>query len=181
MLAGWNDTARAVPAVTLPGLFAAQAARTPDAVAVTAGDTCVTYRELGERAGRVAGFLAGQGIGPEQVVAVVMERSAELVTTLLGIVQAGAAYLPVDPGYPAQRVSFMLADARPALVLADPASAAAASAAAAAGDLPVPVRVLAPADLAPGGPPAGGPPAGGRVAARAPGLRDLHLRVHRGA
>ena len=65
------------------------------------------------RAGRLAGVLAGLGAGPEAVVAVVMERSAGLVAALLGVLKAGAAYLPVDPGYPAERIAFMLADARP--------------------------------------------------------------------
>ena len=110
---GWNDTARVVPAVTVPGLFAAQVARAADAVAVVCGDACVSYGELDAAAERLAGVLAGLGAGPESVVAVVMGRSVQLVTALLAVLKAGAAYLPVDPGYPAGRVAFMLADARP--------------------------------------------------------------------
>ena len=68
-------------------------------------------------AGRLAGVLAGLGAGPESVVAVVLERSLLLVTALLAVAKAGAAYLPVDPGYPAERIAFMLADARPAVIV----------------------------------------------------------------
>ncbi len=124
VLEDWNDTAAEVPAGTLADLFEAQAARTPDAVAVSCEGISVSYRELDARAGRVAGVLAARGAGPESVVAVVMDRSAELMAALLGILKAGAAYLPVDPGYPGERVAFMLADARPAVVLADEVYAA---------------------------------------------------------
>ncbi|HXL95473.1 MAG TPA: condensation domain-containing protein, partial [Streptosporangiaceae bacterium] len=124
VLQGWNDTAVPVAAGTLPGLFEAQAARTPDAVAVACEGVQVTYAELDAAAGRVAGVLAARGAGPESVVAVVMDRSAALVTALLGVLKPGAAYLPVDPGYPAQRIAFMLQDARPGCVLADDVHAA---------------------------------------------------------
>ena len=84
---------------------------TPDAVAVVCGERVVSYGEL-DAAGGPAGGAAGRaGAGPERVVAVVMERSAELVTALLAVLKTGAAYLPVDPGYPAERIAFMLADA----------------------------------------------------------------------
>ena len=96
----------AVPAGGVPELFGAQAAACPDAVAVVCGDAVVSYGELDARAGRLAGLLAGLGAGPERVVAVVLDRSAELVIALLAVLKAGAAYLPVDPGYPAERVGF---------------------------------------------------------------------------
>ena len=83
----------------------------------------VTYAGLDVAAGRLAGLLVSRGAGPESVVAVLMERSAGLVTALLAVLKAGAAYLPVDPGYPAERIAFMLADAAPVLVLADTATA----------------------------------------------------------
>ena len=124
VLAGWNETARGVPALTVPELVAAQAARAPDAVAVTCGDQCLTYSGLQAASGQVAGVLAGAGAGPEPVVAVVMDRGIALVAVLLGVLEAGAAYLPVDPGYPAERVGFMLADAGVAAVVADAAGAA---------------------------------------------------------
>ena len=114
----WNDTGAVVPAVTVAGLFGAQAARTPDAVAVADGDSVVSYGVLDAAAGRLAGVLAGRGAGPERVVAVAMDRSADLVAALLAVAKAGAVYLPVDPGYPAERVAVMLSDARPVVMVA---------------------------------------------------------------
>ncbi|HEY5985399.1 MAG TPA: amino acid adenylation domain-containing protein, partial [Streptosporangiaceae bacterium] len=117
ILSDWNDTAREVPAATVPELFAAQAARAPDAVAVVFADTAISYGKLDTAAARLARLLVARGAGPERVVAVVMDRGAELVTALLAVLKAGAAYLPVDPDYPAERVAFMLADADPVCVL----------------------------------------------------------------
>jgi amino acid adenylation domain-containing protein len=127
VLTGWNDTAEAVPAGTVPELFAAQAARTPDAVAVTADDGSLTYAQLDGRANRLARVLAGAvegggrtaGAGQENVVAVLMERSAALVVALLAILKTGAAYLPLHEGMPAERTRWMLADAGARLLLAD--------------------------------------------------------------
>jgi non-ribosomal peptide synthetase component F len=112
-----NDTSRPVPAATLAGLFEAQVARTPDAVAVTCGNDALTYAQLSAAANRLAWLLIEHGIGPDQVVAVAMPRSAQMVGALLGVVQAGAAYLPVDLEYPAEHVARMLADAAPAMLL----------------------------------------------------------------
>ncbi len=123
LVAGWNDTAAPVPQGTLAVLFEAQVARTPDAVAVSCEGVQLSYQGLDDAAGRVAEVLAGLGAGPGSVVAVVMDRSAALMAALLGVLKAGAAYLPVDPGYPVDRVAFMLADAEPAVVLADEAYA----------------------------------------------------------
>ncbi|MGD0555204.1 MAG: amino acid adenylation domain-containing protein, partial [Streptosporangiaceae bacterium] len=113
----WNETEAPAPETTLPELFGQQAALNPDAAAVACGDTSVSYGELNARANRLARLLVLRGVGPESVVAVVMDRSAELVTALLAVLKAGAAYLPVDPTYPAERVAFMLADASPQCVL----------------------------------------------------------------
>jgi amino acid adenylation domain-containing protein len=118
VLAGWNDTGRVVPGVTLPVLLEAQAALCPDAVAVVSGDVTLSYGELNGRANRLARLLVSRGAGPESLVAVVMERSADLVVALLAVLKAGAAYVPVDVSYPAGRVRFMLADASPAVVVA---------------------------------------------------------------
>ena len=112
VVAGWNVTAGPVPAVMVPGLVAAQAARVPDAVAVACGDGQLSYGELWARAGRLAGVLAAAGAGPETVVGLCLERGVEMVTAMLGTWLAGAAYLPLDPGYPARRLGFMLADSR---------------------------------------------------------------------
>ena len=113
----WNDTTTAGPDLTLAELFAAQAARTPNAVAVSCADMTWSYGELDAASDLVAAYLTGLGAGPEQVVAVAMPRSAELVAAILGVTKTGAAYLPVNPDYPAERIAFMLADARPALIL----------------------------------------------------------------
>ncbi|MFE2431940.1 amino acid adenylation domain-containing protein [Streptomyces sp. NPDC059373] len=126
-LVEWNDTAREIPALTLPELFEAQVVRAPDAVAVVGGDVALTYAELEARANRVAHWLIGRGVGPEDRVGVLMERSADLVAVLLGVLKSGAAYVPIDPGYPADRIAFMLADTSPALVVCTSRTAEAAT------------------------------------------------------
>ncbi|MBL1087673.1 amino acid adenylation domain-containing protein, partial [Streptomyces actinomycinicus] len=103
--------------VTLPGLFEARAAARPHTVAVVSGRTTTTYGELDERANRLAHHLIGQGIGPEDIVALALPRSAELVVAVLAVLKAGAAYLPLDPQYPPARLAHMLTDARPGLLL----------------------------------------------------------------
>ncbi|MEU8380800.1 amino acid adenylation domain-containing protein [Streptosporangium sp. NPDC048865] len=114
----WNATAADFPAgATLHGLVEAQVERSPDAPAVTFRGESLTYRELDERAAGVARVLRGSGVGRGSLVAVCAERSAELVTGLLGVLKTGAAYVPLDPGYPADRLAFMLSDAGAAVVL----------------------------------------------------------------
>nr|WP_243436612.1 non-ribosomal peptide synthase/polyketide synthase [Streptomyces sp. FH025] len=116
-----NETAREVGAVPVPQAFAARVAVAPDAVALVGGDVALTYRELNARANRFAHALVARGVGPEQVVAVALPRSVESVVAVLGVLKAGAAYLPVDPSYPRARIAFMLDDARPSVVVDDPA------------------------------------------------------------
>jgi len=111
VLDAWNNTAKTVPSVTAPELFEQQVSKTPDAVAVTADDLTLTYAELNERANRLAHYLIGQGLGPENIIAVAIPRSASLIVALLAVLKSGAAYLPVDADYPAERVEYMLADA----------------------------------------------------------------------
>ncbi|MFE7524990.1 amino acid adenylation domain-containing protein [Kitasatospora sp. NPDC057542] len=103
----------------LPAAFAAQAARTPEAVALVCGDTRLTFAELNSRANRLAHRLRAAGAGPESVVALALPRSAETVVAMLAVHKAGGAYLPLDAEYPAERTAHMLADARPALALTD--------------------------------------------------------------
>nr|WP_052478143.1 non-ribosomal peptide synthetase [Kibdelosporangium sp. MJ126-NF4]CEL16415.1 Siderophore biosynthesis non-ribosomal peptide synthetase modules @ Bacillibactin synthetase component F [Kibdelosporangium sp. MJ126-NF4]CTQ90367.1 Siderophore biosynthesis non-ribosomal peptide synthetase modules @ Bacillibactin synthetase component F (EC 2.7.7.-) [Kibdelosporangium sp. MJ126-NF4] len=113
----WNDTTAPVPAVTVPDLLAAQAARTPDAVALRHGAETVTYRDLHCRARAVAAQVIAAGVGPEDLVAVSLPPSPALLVALLGVLEAGAAYVPVDPGYPAERIELLLRDTRPALMV----------------------------------------------------------------
>ncbi|MDX3071016.1 non-ribosomal peptide synthase/polyketide synthase [Streptomyces sp. MI02-7b] len=117
VLEEWNATGRAVPEPTLPELFRAQAAATPSATALLFEDTAVGYAELDARVERLAHALAGAGVGPESTVAVALPRSAALVVTLLAVHRAGGAYLPLDTDYPAERLAFMLSDARPVCVV----------------------------------------------------------------
>jgi non-ribosomal peptide synthetase component F len=109
---------------TIVSLFEAQAARTPDAPAVAAADARLSYAELDARATALAGRLTARGVGPEQVVAVAVPSSALAIVALLGVLKAGAAYLPVDVAYPARRIAFMLADARPAALITTAQAAA---------------------------------------------------------
>ncbi len=125
VLAACDDTAVELPSATVAELIAAQVAGTPDAPALVCGDVELTYAELDARVSRVARLLVARGVGPEQVVAVVMPRSVELVVALLAVCQAGGAYLPIDVTYPGERIGFMLSDAAPACVLTTEAGASA--------------------------------------------------------
>ncbi|CAG6399283.1 amino acid adenylation domain-containing protein [Streptomyces cocklensis] len=116
--AAWNDTAADFPEdATLHGLVLARAAATPDAPAVCFEGSTLTYGELAERAHRVAGRLRREGARPGRIVAVCAHRGPDLVAALLGVLVSGAAYLPLDPDHPADRLAFMLADAEPVAVL----------------------------------------------------------------
>ncbi|MDP5311600.1 non-ribosomal peptide synthetase [Streptomyces poriferorum] len=123
MLVDWNRTELDMPAELLPELFEAQVARTPDETAVVFRNATVTYRELNGRVNRLARLLVEHGVGPEDIVAVVLPRSVDSVVALLAAMKAGAVYLPVDPTYPAERTSFMLTDSAPALVVTSGAAA----------------------------------------------------------
>lgn len=119
-----------LPARTLPELLDAAAGRHRDAVAVTDASLSLTYRELDDRANRLARLLIEQGAGPERVVGLMLGRSAETVVAMLAVLKAGAAYLPLDPAYPAERLAFMIRDARPCCVVTDQAGAESYAAAA---------------------------------------------------
>ncbi len=121
LLVTFNDTAvpRETAGVCLHQMFEQQAAREPAAVAVISGDKQWSYGELNERANQLAHYLRGLGVGTESLVGVCLRRSAEMVVALLGIMKAGGAYLPLDPEYPADRVSFMLGDAGATVLLTE--------------------------------------------------------------
>jgi amino acid adenylation domain-containing protein/non-ribosomal peptide synthase protein (TIGR01720 family) len=117
VLVEWNETAHACPDAFLHEIFAEQAARTPDAVALRFERHAVSYRELSERANRLAHALRRHGVGPDVLVGVCMERSIELLVALVGVLAAGGAYLPLDPRYPKDRLAFMLDDAKPKVIV----------------------------------------------------------------
>jgi amino acid adenylation domain-containing protein len=120
----WVDTARELAPSTLVAEVERQAAATPDAVALVCDGDQLSYAELTARANRLARLLVRRGAGPESRVALLLPRSTQLVVAILAVLKSGAAYLPVDTGYPANRIGWLLADAEPALVLAVPETAA---------------------------------------------------------
>lgn len=118
LLVEWNTTAADYPEQScIHELFEEQVRRTPEALAVISETERLTYLELNGRANQVAHYLRRIGIGAESIVAVLMERSVEMVVGLLGVLKAGGGYLPLDPQYPQDRLSFMIEDARPQVVL----------------------------------------------------------------
>lgn len=123
MLVEWNNTDRVVPQTPPLELFQAQVARTPDSLAVVFEGTKLSYRELNARANRLARLLIERGAAPERFVALALPRTADLIVALLAVLKAGAAYVPIDLGYPVERIDFMLLDAEPVLVLTTTKSA----------------------------------------------------------
>jgi amino acid adenylation domain-containing protein len=113
LLVEWNRTDAPAPTDRcVHELFAQQAVRTPDALAVVCAGEQLTYAELDRRSNQLAHYLRGRGVGSENVVGLCIERSLEMVVAVLGILKAGAAYVPLDPGYPVERLGFMLEDAQ---------------------------------------------------------------------
>ncbi|HYX26173.1 MAG TPA: amino acid adenylation domain-containing protein, partial [Thermoanaerobaculia bacterium] len=119
MVVEWNTTGRPVPSGCVHEWIAAQAARTPEAVAVVFGGESLTYRQLDRRANGLALRLLELGVGPEVRVGIALERSLEMAVALLGVLKAGGAYVPLDPSYPAERLAFMREDAGLAAVLTE--------------------------------------------------------------
>ncbi len=112
LLAQWNDTTRKYPQqVCMHELFERQAERTPEAAAVLFHEAQVSYGELNRRANQLANYLRRAGVGPEVRVGILLERSVEMIVSLLGVLKAGGAYVPFDPQYPAERLAFMIEDA----------------------------------------------------------------------
>jgi len=110
-------TEATLAATTLPELFEQQVARTPEATALVFGETSLTYAALEARANQLARHLIRQGLCPEQIVAVALPRSIEMIVAMLAVLKSGAAYLPLDPDYPAARLSFMLTDSQASLLI----------------------------------------------------------------
>lgn len=117
---GWNATKRSYSRTTVPELIYEQVRCTPEAVAVRLDDQALSYDALWRRSAAVATELRKQGVGPDVLVGLCAERSLEMVIGLLGIVQAGGAYVPIDPSYPADRIAYMLDDAAPSMLLTQP-------------------------------------------------------------
>jgi amino acid adenylation domain-containing protein/non-ribosomal peptide synthase protein (TIGR01720 family) len=119
VLSAWNQPieAPAPSALTLHGLFEAQAARTPDAIALLDQDGALSYDAVERRSNQLAHHLRARGVGPESLVAICAERSRETIVAVLAVLKAGAAYVPIEPSYPSDRIAFMLGDARAAVLL----------------------------------------------------------------
>ena len=117
ILIDWNDTTATYPQITIPQVFESQAERTPTETALIFSGDVLTFTELNRRTNQVAHYLKKQGIGRGNFVAICIERSVEMVVALLGVLKTGAAYLPLDPAYPPERLQYMLADTQPALLI----------------------------------------------------------------
>ncbi|MEP6605522.1 MAG: amino acid adenylation domain-containing protein, partial [Nitrosospira sp.] len=122
-LSDWNATQCDYPIMPIAHLFETVAANAPDASAITFGSEQLTYCELNARANQIARYLNRLGVGSVDLVGVYLERSASLITAMLGILKAGAAYLPLDVAYPEKRLAFMIGDAQPSVVLTQQALA----------------------------------------------------------
>ena len=118
MLVEWNATRADYPRqACLHELIEAQVQQMPERVAVVYDGASLSYRQLNTRANQLARYLQRQGVGPERLVGICMERGLDMVVGLLGILKAGGAYLPLDPSYPPERLAFMLEDAQASVVL----------------------------------------------------------------
>jgi amino acid adenylation domain-containing protein len=118
LLAQWNQTDAETPAdVSVHGMFEAQAARTPEGMALRMGEQNLTYRELASRTDRIARCLRSRGVGPDTLVALCLERSLDVPVGVLGILKAGGAYVPLDPAHPKVRLAHILRETRPRLLL----------------------------------------------------------------
>lgn len=118
-----TDAVLTFPYETLHRSFERQADRTPDAIAVQFGSNRLTYRELDERSNQLARLLSVRGLERDSLVAICLERSLELIVSMLAVVKAGAGYLPLDPSYPSERLRFLLEDANPSVILTEGALA----------------------------------------------------------
>jgi non-ribosomal peptide synthetase component F len=114
----WNETAVELPPTLVHEMFEAQVASTPDAVAAEFDGATVSYKELNERANRLAHYLRELDVGPEVLVGLCVDRSIEMVVAMMAILKAGGAYLPLDSEYPSERLAFMIRDSDPRVLIA---------------------------------------------------------------
>ncbi|WP_285769427.1 non-ribosomal peptide synthetase [Peribacillus sp. SI8-4] len=117
VLLEWNETETELPTVPLPRLFEEQVRKTPDWPAVIDDNEVLTYKDLNGRVNQLSHLLLEKGLGPEKFVAIALTRSVDMVISMLAVLKTGAAYLPIDPDYPSDRIEFMLEDARPAAII----------------------------------------------------------------
>ncbi len=117
VISEWNKTAKSEKLLSLQDMFEKQAILTPERIALICDDVQVNYQELNEKANRLAHLLIEKGLGPEQFVALALPRSPEMVASMLAVLKTGAAYLPLDPEFPADRISYMLEDAKPSCII----------------------------------------------------------------
>ncbi|EAO52131.1 Glycine-AMP ligase / L-threonine-AMP ligase / Bacillibactin synthase dhbF [Bacillus thuringiensis serovar israelensis ATCC 35646] len=117
VLLEWNETKEDDELISLPISFEKQVQKNPNKLAITCDGINLTYKELNERANELAHYLVGEGIRPNQFVALVFPRSIEMVVSMLAVLKAGAAYLPIDPEYPAERVNYIVDDAKPVCII----------------------------------------------------------------
>ncbi|NTF46086.1 non-ribosomal peptide synthetase, partial [Rhizobium rhizogenes] len=151
LLEDWNDTATAFAEdACIHDLFEAQVARSPDAIALICEDQEISYGELNVRANRVAHRLIELGVHPDARVGICVERSPLMIIGLLGVLKAGAAYVPLDPAYPADRLAFMLSDSAPVAVLVDAKTSGPVGAMLEEAGLPCPLLDLTAAEWAGG-------------------------------
>src|SRR3989344_197080 len=112
-----HDLVRQPIGMTIHALFEAQVKKTPNNIAVIFEDQQLTYRELNQKANQLAHYLRRQGIEPDQLLGICIDRSLEMIIGVLGILKAGGAYVPIDPAYPKERIDFMLADSGCSILL----------------------------------------------------------------
>ncbi|MEU0879436.1 amino acid adenylation domain-containing protein [Lentzea sp. NPDC005914] len=117
LLERWNSTSEYLPDVSVPDLFAEQVLTTPDAVAVEHGADCLTYRELDRRSNQLAHLLRSKGVAAGDLVGLCLDRGVDLIVSILGVLKAGAAYVPIDPEHPLDRIQFLVDDAQLTVVV----------------------------------------------------------------
>lgn len=117
VLVHWNETTKTLPDDNVVALFEKKVAEYPEVTALICGDTVLNYNQLNSRVNRLANLLVDKGLGPEKIVALALPRSIEMVISMLAVIKTGAAYLPIDLDFPAERIEFMLNDAKPLCII----------------------------------------------------------------